>query len=102
MSKARYIPSDDEGKLLWINNFAAKLPTHAALVAVTGDELDGVAADRAFFAYVLDAQDQYSKKAQQWTAFKNQARSGTALGALPVPVDLPAPPPFRGDCPPSR
>lgn len=33
-----YIPGDEDGKLFWLSNFAAKLPTYAASLGLTGTE----------------------------------------------------------------
>ena len=92
MAKSYYIPSDDQGKCLWLSNFSQKLPACAAAVGVSAAEVAGVQADNAFFAYVCDARNQYGQKAQEWTAYKNDARRGDTLGAMPVPPTLDAPP----------
>ena len=92
MAKAFFIPSDDQGKCLWLSNFSQKLPTYAATVGVTPAEAASAQADNLFFAYVCDARNQYAQKAQDWTAYKNNARNGDALGAMPPAPVLPAPP----------
>ena len=98
MPKAFFIPSDDLGKCTWLSNFAAKLPTHADLVAVTPAEVAQVAADNVFFAYVCNAQNKFKKYTQDWTAYKNAARSGPTLGNLPTaPVLGAAPAPVPAD-----
>jgi len=92
MAKTYYVPLDDPGKCSWLNNFAQKLSTYAETLAVTPGEVASAQADNAFFAYVCDARNQLNQYAMDWTAYKNRARNGTALGALPTPPALPEPP----------
>jgi hypothetical protein len=40
MAKSYFLPADEQGKLKWLNNFAAKLPTYAATVGVTTAEVN--------------------------------------------------------------
>jgi hypothetical protein len=76
-----------------MNNFATKLASYAATVGVTGGELTNVQADAAYWAYIMDAKNKIATNAQDWTAFKNVARSGVGpLGAMPVAPVLAAPP----------
>jgi hypothetical protein len=94
MPKSHYLPVDDDGKEAWLTNFANKLAIHASAVGVTAAEVTSVQDDAAFFSYVLNAQKHYSNTAQQWTAYKTQARNGdgAGLGAMPVAPTLGAPP----------
>src|SRR5665213_2136541 len=95
MSKSYYLPADDNGKAAWLNNLAGKLPTYSAALGLAAADAASVTADAAFFTYALNAQTQVAAYAQQWTAYKNSARSGnaSALGDLPVAPVLPAPAP---------
>ena len=63
-------------------------------MAVTAAEVTSVQDDAAFFSYVLNAQKHYSNTAQQWTAYKTQARNGDggSLGTVPVAPTLGTPP----------
>ena len=90
MAKAYYLPSDDAGKDTWLANLAAKLPSYQDALGLDDNEVDSVAADAAFFHWCLTAQAQVAAYSQQWTAYKNAARSGTApvLGLLPVAPNL--------------
>ena len=49
MPKSYFLPADEPGKLKWLNNFAAKLPTYAATVGVTAAEVTQTTADAAYF-----------------------------------------------------
>ena len=86
MPRSHYLPNHDIGKNAWLANFAAKLPNHQSAVGLVAAEVASVQADAAFFNYVLTAQRQCANTSQQWTAYKNAARSGedAALGAMPV------------------
>lgn len=88
MSKSYYLPSDDAGKSSWLNNLAAKLPSYSAALGLTAGDTASVAADAAFFSYCLNSVGQIAAYSQQWTAYKNAARNGTALGILPVAPSL--------------
>ncbi len=90
MSKSYYLPADDNGKAAWLNNLSGKLPTYQAALGLTAADVASLTADAAFFAYALNAQTQVTAYAQQWTAYKNAARSGsgTALGLAPVAPSL--------------
>ncbi|HEY5232195.1 MAG TPA: hypothetical protein VIK35_01495 [Verrucomicrobiae bacterium] len=88
MPKSYYLPSDDAGKGAWLNNLNAKLPSYSAALGLTAADTASVAADAAFFAYCLNSFGQVAAYSQQWTAYKNAARNGTALGILPVAPNL--------------
>lgn len=92
MAKDYFIPSTDGDKRTWLSNFAGKLPTYAPTVGITDPEAAATQADNLFFAFVCDAQNQYSQTAQNWTAYKNAARSGGAMADMPTTPDLGAAP----------
>jgi hypothetical protein len=88
MAKSYYLPSDDAGKGAWLNNLNAKLPSYSAALGLAAADTASVAADAAFFTYCLNSVGQVAAYSQQWTAYKNAARNGTALGLLPVAPNL--------------
>lgn len=94
MAKIYYLPTDDIGKLRWLSNFSSKIGIYASTLGVTTQEVNGMLADYAFFWYVCDAKNQYSHFVQNLTAYKNAARSGDTLGAVPVAPTLGAAPPL--------
>ena len=102
MPKSRYLPNDDAGRSLWLNNLATKLPTHATTLGLSAGEVSSIAADAAFWAFLVNTLPQVASYAQDWTTYKNTARDGGApvLGNLPVvPVFTSAPPPLPGIIP---
>jgi hypothetical protein len=90
MAKSYYLPSDDAGRLSWLNNFSAKLPSYSTALGLTAGDVTSVTNDAAFFAYALNCQQQVAAYAQQWTTYKNAARDGSdpALGLAPVAPNL--------------
>ena len=90
MAKSYYVPTDDAGKDNWLGNLAAKLPSYKTALGLSDADVDSVTDDAAFFHWCLTAQAQVSAYSQQWTAFKNAARSGSAptLGPAPIPPNL--------------
>jgi hypothetical protein len=86
MPKSYYLPSDDAGRLAWMNNFSAKLPSYSVALGLAAGDVTSVTNDVAFFAYALNAQQQVAAYAQQWTTYKNAVRDGSApaLGLAPV------------------
>jgi hypothetical protein len=92
MAKSYFLPADEPGKLKWLNNFAAKLPTYAATVGVTAAEVTQTTADDAYFAFVVGAQNQHSKTTRDWTAYKTALRSGNTIGTMPTTPALGVPP----------
>ena len=86
MPKSYYLPSDDAGRLSWLNNFSAKLPSYSAALELVAGDVSSVAADAAFFSYALNAQQQIAAYAQQWTTYKNAARDGGAPSLTTAPA----------------
>ena len=88
MPKSYYLPPEDAARCPWLNNFYTKLPTYAAAIGVTTTETVSVGADNLFWSYVCDARNQFNQFAKDWTAYKNAARNGPKLGAMPTPPVL--------------
>jgi hypothetical protein len=93
MPKAYFLPHDEPGRRKWLKNFSGKLPTYAAIVGVTAEEVAQVTADDLFFDYVCNAHSQHTKTTRDWTAYKNQAAHGDNLGDIPVTPTPGTPPP---------
>ena len=86
MPKVYYLPTDDAGRLPWLNNLAAKLPSYSAVLGLNAGDVASATADAAFFAYVVNSQSQIAAYAQQWTAYKNLARDGGGVSLVTAPV----------------
>ncbi len=94
MPKSYWLSPDDNGKDAQLTNLSAKLPNYKTTFGLDDADLASVRADSAFFHFCLTAQGQVAAFAQQWTAYKNAARSGgdAALGPVPVAPTLGAAP----------
>ncbi len=91
MAKQPYLPKPDADRVLWLNNFNAKLPAYMSKYGLTpNDELD-VANISSDFAYRLQATHMVNAYNKQWTAYKNALRDGLPAGAEvqpPMPPNL--------------
>jgi len=91
--KKPYLPKDEAGRVIWLQNFKNKLADYAATLGITPAELAQVEADsETFSGFVgfLEAMREYSKTA---TDFKNNLfKSTQTIGALPPAptITLPA------------
>lgn len=92
--REEYLPTTDLGKTLWMDNFAEKLPNHAAVLGLTVAQTDAVEADAKNFAAMVTYQNNLKEYGVQVTAFKNVLRDGGLLGALPAPPVFSTPDPL--------
>jgi hypothetical protein len=89
MSSSSYIPAGDAERVIWLNNFASRLPQYASALGLTPAEVASVQRDAAMFAYIVQMQDAAH---QYWTSLsglKRQLRSSPQQIAAPA---LPAAP----------
>jgi len=94
MSKSGYIPTKDPEKVIWLNNFAAKLDSYFGSFGITLPELQTVKNDAIAFSFVINLVEASVTDKKERTSYKNILRSGpinVALGPLPVST-LPPPP----------
>jgi hypothetical protein len=83
---AIFIEKTDTAFNLQLKNFANKISNYSAALGLTAAEVTAVKADAAAVDYVFGNQLTVQTFAQNYTAFKNQLRtgSGLTLGALPT------------------
>lgn len=94
MKKEPYIPQDDPGKVLWLDNFATELPNYVATLGITAAQVAQVQTDREVFSGILTYLLNSKNVLEGFTAFKNQVRNGKQpLGALPAFSPPPTLPP---------
>lgn len=81
--KQSYLPRTDAKRVIWLQNFAGKLPNFSAKYGITPSELADMAASAVFFSFWHD----YTNKVQEYTrsvlAYRDEMRDGTANGASP-------------------
>lgn len=95
MPTASYIPTRDQDLTLWINNFNAKLPTHAGTFGISAAQLTSVNNDTMNYNYWLTQSALFKDESQERNAYKDLLKNGPIglpAGTPPTaPVILPAP-----------
>jgi hypothetical protein len=91
---ATFIETTDAGFNLQLKNFASKISTYSATLALSAADVSSVKADSVAFDYIMGNLIATQTFAQNYTAFKNQLRYGAAsvLGALPPQPTFTPPP----------
>jgi len=79
-----FIPSDDEGKVTWINNLRTKLPSYApaTLGTIPAPEVGLMQVDADFFTWAVQGVHATAEYAQGWTT----GREYTDNAPLPAGV----------------
>lgn len=78
MKHEPYLPQTDEGKVTWLNTFAAKKTVHAALFGFSSASVTQTNEDALMFAFLIGYIDQIKTDAQELTAYKDLLRDGPA------------------------
>jgi hypothetical protein len=78
--KNYYLSSGDPEKVLWLQNFAGKVPTVATKYGITGAEVTDVANGATVFAFWHNYRNQYEEYTQKLTAYRNELRDGVKAG----------------------
>lgn len=76
MKREYFIPGKDLAKQLWLQNFAAKLPTYAAKYGITAAEVTDTTNGSDYFAYWLNYKNRQEGFTKKVTKFKNEMRDG--------------------------
>ena len=87
MAHAKYIPTSDSEKGVWLTNFTSKLSVYATTLGVTPSELSSVQNDQAMFKYIINLMEQYYHTYLSLAGYKNMlkfAQDFQHLGALPT------------------
>jgi ribosome modulation factor len=85
MPKPHYLPTKDQDRAVWLNNFAAKLPGYQAAFHLTATEVAAVQADAAAWQWLVGWVEALRTRTQQLVAYKAQLRDGPAGPATPPP-----------------
>ncbi len=96
MAEAKYLPTTDAGKAIWLNNFTIKVSMYASTLGVSANELSNLQKDNAAYQYVIDLLNQYRHAVLNLTGYKNMmkhALHNQHLGAIPTLPNFPTPPP---------
>lgn len=92
MAKKSFLPKDDEGKLLWLNNFAAKLSGYATKYGITAAEITDMEESEEYFNYWFIHRNQEQEFTSKLTAYKNELRDGVKAGGTPSVMPVPPAP----------
>jgi hypothetical protein len=95
MAEAKYIPTTDADKAVWLNNFSMKLNVYASTLGVSALELTNLQKDNAAYQYVINLLELYRNSVLCLTGYKNMMKHsvGQHIGAIPLISPSPAPPP---------
>lgn len=91
MPKSDYIKNRDDEFASQLATFKNNIGDHAATFGLTAAQIASQAADADYLAYILACQEVCSNCSQQWTAWKDIIRDGTAPPGTAAPVDAPMP-----------
>lgn len=96
MSEAKYIPTTDADKAIWLNNFSIKLGLYASTLGVSPTELANIQKDNTAFQYVIHMLEAYRQSILSIAAYKNMMKHAVEhqhIGDIPTMLSLPTPPP---------
>jgi hypothetical protein len=83
-----FIPSSDNDKAVWLNNFSTKLGTYAASVGVTAAEVTATQKDASLFQYIINLLEVYRQTLKNLTGYKTQVKH--AVGQQHLSALIPA------------
>lgn len=87
MSYSPYFPKNNPERIVWTNNYLAKLPTLGAICGILSSEITVTQADLAFYLWILQTwYPAMQQEAMSATAYRDMIANGpgTAKVALPV------------------
>ncbi|MEK6614620.1 MAG: hypothetical protein AABZ32_00685 [Bacteroidota bacterium] len=88
-----YIPPTDSAKVIWLNNFSAKIGGYASLFGISPEEITSVEQDAAAFSYWVGQVQLFITEKEERVAYKNLLRDGpigSAGGTAPSVPGCPA------------
>ena len=92
-----WLPSSDAGKLLWLQNAAAKVALYVGTAGIVAADSTNFNGWRDWWQWILNRNDQVKNTREQLVQFKDLMRDGpigTPMGATPVAPVYPAAPLF--------
>lgn len=87
MKKKFFIPSSDEGIMIWLANFAAKLSVHSETLGISAETVTSVRNDSAMFTYIVNLVNSSRADLSQRVSYKMLLKNGdegTSIGPVPV------------------
>jgi hypothetical protein len=95
MAEAKYIPTTDARKAIWLNNFTTKINGYATLLGVSTQELTNLQKDNTAFQYVITMLESYRQSTLSLTSYKNMMKHALHqqhIGAIPAFLTPPTAP----------
>jgi len=92
--RKRYLPTKESERVTWLNNFALKLSTYAALFNIAATDVALIQNAAAFYAYIIGRIDSAKSEVTSLVAFKNKlsfTSDNVPLGPVPQPELPPEP-----------
>jgi hypothetical protein len=87
MKKSAYMPRTDEGKFLWLNNFAGKLQNHAATLGISQEQITAVQNDMQMMNYMINEVNRMKNGLAERVGYKDILISGNGSEPqAPAPV----------------
>ena len=87
MKKGKYMPGSDEGKVIWLNNFAGKLHNHASTLGVSQDQITAVQNDAQMMSYMVNEVNRFKNGLAERVGYKDILISGNGSEPqAPAPV----------------
>jgi hypothetical protein len=84
MRKKSFLPTNAGERMLWLNNFSAKLPNYAAKYGITAADMTDTAAGAEYFAYWLDYKNQHLEYQKKLTQFLLEIAAGDTNSVAPA------------------
>ena len=97
MARTYWLPDDEGGRLLWLTNFVAKLPTYAATFGITAAEVTDLTNALAAYQFTLNRKRQFGQYASELVTYAKLLASGKAtdnIATFPTPPALGTVPPM--------
>ena len=92
--KKSFLPRTENERLLWMENFASKLPTYSPKYNIDGADQHDMADSNAYYSHWIFATNQFKEYLSKLVQFKNDlANDKNAVSLEPVLPTLPAAPP---------
>lgn len=88
-AKAYYLPTSDQDRKVWLDNFRLKLATHAATVGVSPATVTSVTDDANMWNYILGEVATFTAEKEERVEYKNLLRGGNENNPMPAAPGLP-------------
>lgn len=87
MKKSKYLPGTDEGKVIWLNNFAGKLQNHAATLGISQEQITSVQNDAQMISYIVNEVNRFKNGLAERVGYKDILVNGNGSEPpAPAPV----------------